>query len=170
MLTMREMSLVLLLAKGWCRIRPVLFPNWHGSVVFGWHPAVCCQRDVLHPAELHVVCVDAQLDCSYWWNFPQLHLFVRSRMYVSFTALILCGWSRFLCFFWVLCYFLSVNCRNFNISFSSVSQVFFFSLYSWKLIHADLPLQVLFLKLDIEYFSKPLTVYFLSELSIVSKV
>lgn len=46
----------------------------------------------------------------------------------------------------------------------------FFSFYSWKLVNADLPFQALFSKLDIHYFSKPLTGCFLSELSIASKV
>lgn len=75
---------------------------------------------VLRAEVLCGVLADAQLDCLCWRNFPQLYLFVLSRMCVSFAALILCGWSRFLCFFWVWGDFLSVSCQNFNISFSSV--------------------------------------------------
>lgn len=52
----------------------------------------------------------------------------------------------------------------------SVVFFFFFPLGSWKFVNADLPFQALFLKLDIHYFSKPLTGCFLSELSIASKV
>lgn len=82
---------------------------------------------VRHAEVLLNVLADAQLDCLCWWNFPQLYLFVQSRMYVNFAALILCGWSCFLCFFWVLRYFLSVNCHNFNVSFFHVSVRVFFS-------------------------------------------
>lgn len=122
---------------------------------------------VLHAEVLCGVLADAQLDRLCWRNCPQLYLFVLSRMCVSFAALILCGWSHFLCFFWVWGDFLSVSCQNFNISFSSVK---FFSLGSWKLVNIDLPFQDLFLKLGIHYFSKPSTGCFLPDLSIASKV
>lgn len=87
---------------------------------------------VLRAEVLCCVLADAQLDCLCWRNFPQLYLFVLSRMCVSFAALILCGWSRFLCFFRVWGYFLSVSCQNFNICFSSV-KFFLLVAGSWSI-------------------------------------